>query len=270
MRIINVFISICCLLTTINIHAQQSDIDKLEKYYFEDRLDILDSLLIKTEQISPDNPTVLYFKGLLEKEAPAALAFFENIYNNHKNSGFADDALFRIAQYYYSVSDYEKTRKYLSFFFKEFNNSDVKERAQYLLCQTVYAQGKEDSAKIFLQAFIKNVRNSPFVDLAVIDLESPEMWGRSYSAGEIKSGPGPDSIFRYTIQIGAFTVKKNADLVKEKFEKDSHYVEIKEKKVNNRIYYAVWVGRFEDREQAQDYAKRYIQQYKIDYKLVKR
>ncbi|MBN2411262.1 SPOR domain-containing protein [candidate division KSB1 bacterium] len=257
-------------MTTTKIIAQQSDIDKLEKYYFEDRLDILDSLLMKAEQTSPDHPTVLYFRGLFEKQASVALARFENVYNNHKYSDFADDALFRIAQYYYSVSDFINTRKYLSFFFKEFNNSDLKDRAQYLFCQTIYAQGKEDSAKIFLQAFIKNVRNSPFVDLAVIDLESPDMWSRSYLTEEMKSEPVPDSNFRYSIQIGAFTVKRNAIRVKEKFEEDSHYVEIREKKIDNRIFYAVWIGRFETREQAQDYAIKYIQKYNIDYKLVNR
>jgi len=271
-RIINAVFFIVCLSITTLIQAVQSDsdIDLLEEFYTENHLDELEPLLSKAEQFSPNHPTVLYLRGLFEKDAPSALVYFENVYKNHKNSAFADDALFRILQYYYSISDYNKTRAYLSAFFREFTDSSLKEQAQYLYCRTIYAQGKEDSAKIFLRAFIKNVRNSPFVDLAIIDLENPDMWSQARPSELSKDGTVSDSDFRYTIQIGAFTVKKNADRVREKFENDSHYVEIREKDINNRIYYAVWIGRFANRKQAREYAQKNIQKYNIDYKVVKR
>lgn len=270
MRIISLVFITGYLFVATSIHAEQSDIDKLENFYFKDRLDELETLLVDVEKTNPDHPTVLYLKGLFEKDASKAIEYYKNVYNHHKNSVFADEAIFRIAQYYYSISDYVNARKFLSIFLKEFNNSPLKDRIQYLFCQTVYAQGKEDSARIFLQAFIKNVRNSPFVNLAVIDLESPAMWNQSNLSREKMTDPVSRSKYRYSIQIGAFTVEKNAKSVKEKFEKDSHYVEIKEKNINNRIFYAVWIGRFDNREGAMIYANTYIEKYNIDYKIVKR
>ena len=98
MRIIKIVFFTGCILISTYVHSQQPDIDVLEEYYAQDRLDELDSLLRQAEQSSPGHPTVLYLKGLREKEAPAALAFFENVYNNHKNSVFAVKFLQKIIE----------------------------------------------------------------------------------------------------------------------------------------------------------------------------
>ena len=79
---------------------------------------------------------------------------------------------------------YDLAAKYYSFLTRRYPSSTLKDDAQYLFCQCKLAQGKLDSAHIFLQAFIKNAPRSPYVDLAVMDLESSGSWNSNIEINE--------------------------------------------------------------------------------------
>ncbi len=250
--------------------AQPNQIALLENLYRENRLDELETQYEKLDKSALNDPGALYFRGLFEKDAEKALIYYNQVRSEHKDSPFAAEALLRIAQYYYALADYKDARIYLSLILAGYPDTPVKDQAQYLLCHSIYAQGKQDSARIFLQAFIENVRNSPFVDLAISDLENSALWQKSEKYVPPIRALDDGEKQQYSVQIGAFTVSKNALAVKEKFEKNHQFVQVIEKKVDGKIFYAVWIGRFDDLKVARKFAQSFSDQYGIDAKIVKR
>jgi len=269
LRIVKLVLLAGSLFVSIAL-AQQENITLLENLYRENRLDELEAKLKQLDNNDQQDPSVLYFKGLFEKDAQKALIYYNQVRTEFKQHPFAAEALLRIAQYYYSLGDYSDARIYLSSILSNYSDTPVKDRTQYLLCQSIYAQGKQDSARIFLQAFIENVRNSPYVDLAVADLETPQLWQNPVKEQHTLRGGEAGEKQLYSVQIGAFSVLKNAKTVRDKFIKLYQHVQVIEKKVDGKVYYAIWIGNYDDLKAARKFAQTFSNQYGIDAKIVKR
>lgn len=250
-----------------HLSIAQSKIKKLEELLSRDQLEEIQELLPKVEQQYPDHPTVLYLKGIFEKDATAAFQCFQRVMEKYKDSIYADDALYRIAQYFYAQGKFDLAQKYFSLLTRRYSYSPLKDDAQYLLCQCMIAKGKVDSAKIFLNAFIKNSPRSPFVDLAVMDLESFNSMISDEPAAGKEAG---HAVFKYVIQVGAFSSRKNADQFAEKFKQEGHTVDIVAKKIGRKKWYAVWVGRFQTKAMATNYAEKLLKKSVNDYKIIDR
>jgi len=245
----------------------QSKIKKLEELLSQDRLEEIQELLPEIEQQYPDHPTVLYLKGVFEEDATAAFQYFQRVVEKYQDSVYADDSLYRIAQYFYAQGKFNLAQKYFSLLTRRYSYSPLKDDAQYLLCQCMIAKGQVDSARIFLNAFIKNSPRSPFVDLAVMDLESfNSMINDEPTAGN-KTG---NAVFKYAIQVGAFRSRGNADQFAEKFKTKGHAVDIVAKKIGRKKLYAVWVGRFQTKAMAMNYAEKLLKKSVNDYKVIDR
>ncbi len=271
MHIRNILLLLICI---ISLGMGQTAIKNAQVLFYNDQLDELEELLPDLERDYPNHPVVMFFKGVFEQDALNALVSFEKVHKQFPDSQFADESLFRMGQYYYSTGDYSTARQVFQQFIRQYPQSGIIDRVQYLFCQSYYGEGKLDSSYMFLQAFVKNAQSSPFVNMAVMDLENEDLWKeleKNTKPAQPKPKPVPQTkeVYHYSIQIGAFSVQENAVKVKEKFQPD-HYVEIREKQVRDRTFYAVWVGRFQDRESAMQYAHKHIDQYKIEYKIVKR
>ncbi len=265
---LNVFYIIIFILYLLpHSSLAQLKIKKLEELLSEDRLEELQKLLPEVERQYPDNPTVLYLKGVFEKDAVAAFQSFQQVVEKYKNSAYADDSLYRIAQYFYVQEKYNLAKKYFSLLTRRYSDSPLKDDAQYLFCQCLIAHGQIDSAKIFLNTFIKNSPRSPFVDLAVMDLESFN--SAVDDQDDLQKATG-SNVFKYTIQVGAFSSRGNADQFAKKFKKEGHAVDIMVKKIGKKKLYAVWVGRFQTKAVAADYAERLLRKYVNDYKVIDR
>jgi len=162
-------------------------------------------------------------------------------------------------------TDSSLTRKKFSYLARHYPDSRLKDDAQYLLCQSYLAQGKTDSARMFFKTFVKNAPQSPYADLAIVDLEftlEHEDEIRNQTVHPI----GP----RYSIQIGAFRKKENAERVLARFEEIAKAVQIVEKRIDGKIYYAVWVGRFTSKSAAKSFAKKIVEKYTSEYRIVER
>ena len=60
--------------------------------------------LITTRQ---NDPGVLYLQGVLTSDGSQAVKIFQSVVDNFPRSGWADDALYRTYQYYYSIGSYK-------------------------------------------------------------------------------------------------------------------------------------------------------------------
>jgi tetratricopeptide (TPR) repeat protein len=70
---------------------------------------IVDSL----EGIYPDSPDVLFLKASVIEDADEALEIYYQIFLNHPDSRWADDAIYRVFQYFYARGDYKSASREL-------------------------------------------------------------------------------------------------------------------------------------------------------------
>jgi cell division septation protein DedD len=74
----------------------------------------------------------------------------------------------------------------------------------------------------------------------------------------------------YAVQAGSFSQRDNAITQQRVFSQAGYPVEIHEKKDARGTFYQVWVGEFNDRNQARDLAEKIQRQYKLSCHVVKR
>jgi len=249
----------------------QDKLQRLEKLIDEDRFDEALQLLPLVRQQHPDHPSVLYLSGLSEQNhVEKAVQTLAAIAERHQDSNYADRALFRLGQFYYARGKYDEARKYFSRLSRRYPQSQLKDDAQYFYCQCYQAEGKLDSAKVFFRAFVENSPRSPYADLAIYDLESARFAESDAATSQSSDRLLPPTKYRYSIQIGAFGNKGNARRVGKKLTKAGYHVEVVEKRQEGRKLYLVWLGKFETKSLARNFAEKFHKKYEMDYKIVDR
>jgi tetratricopeptide (TPR) repeat protein len=255
------------LTQTLSILFAGDNLENVEDLIKDKQYKKLANELLNLSSRDSNHPTALFALGLVESDGAQAIQYFNRIIQEHHNSPFADDALFRIAQYYYSQGNYKSSKGYFSLINRHYSSSKYKDESQYLYCQCLQAQGLVDSAKVFLKAFIKNVPQSPYVDYAVLDLE--DLFYYDDTSQNTKNNI-LGSTQKYSIQVGAFSERKNAQKFISRLNERKIPTEIVRKNVDGRGLWAVWIGKFSTKEKANDYAKDKLKQIFDDYQIVVR
>jgi len=242
-----------CLTAIASVVYPQPEIERLERLHREDRFIALEQELPDVERRYINHPTVLYFRALLEEDGEKARDLYSRVYQAHGTSKYADDALFRIGQYYYARGQYHRARNAFSVLARSYSGSSIKDDSQYLICQSLLAEGKSDSARLFFYTFVRNSPDSPYSDLAILDLEyhlggAPDL--------SVESHP-------YAVQVGAFSKWLNAKKAREKCHESGLDAGIVPIKRSGRTLYAVRIGQFNSREEAARFAMRYFKEYHI-------
>lgn len=78
-------------------------------------------------------PYAIYYSGKLEENPKMAVSLYKTIVDSYPDSKVADNALYRIAQYYYATNDYKKSTNYLKILIEKYPQSDcIKEANKWL------------------------------------------------------------------------------------------------------------------------------------------
>ena len=259
-------IAITLIVFIASAYILASDIDMLESYFENEQYDVLRQQVGRLAGKYPNNPTVLFFKGYSSTDPDSALFYYQQVASRFPESKYAANAHYRLGQFYYFVGDYQQARQRFSTLLRSYPSSYLKDDAQYLYCQCIMAQGKTDSAKIFLKAFVQNVRRSPYVNSAILDLES--LGGLSTNAAPVSAAPKEKDF--YSIRVASFKSFESAKNALFKLSNIYPHVEVSERRLGNTNYYIVYLGRFESRDKARQYAKLYIEPHLQDYEIVRR
>ena len=98
--------------------------DKLDKGEF-------DSARIEFEELLEEYPNhkltpyIIYYIGRLTKYPAKALSYYQRVVDLYPDSKVADNALYRIGQYYYAVNDYQKAYNSFHQIIKDYPKSDI-------------------------------------------------------------------------------------------------------------------------------------------------
>ncbi len=232
-----------CVITITALGQVEPDIQsRLEKIYQGDVESVreeLPSLLSRYQ----NHPGVLYLQGMLTTDGPEAVKIFQSVVDNFPDSEWADDALYRVYQYYYSVGLYRTAEQKLNQLKRDYP-------------QSRYAFGQQP--RFDLQDEVAEEQFEPPVEAAAPEPERQE------------TREQPAAQYPFALQVGAFSTYMNAMRQRDMLKDVDQPVEITTRMQGGQTLYLVWVGTFQTRDQAVNYGERLRQQFNIETMVVSR
>jgi tetratricopeptide (TPR) repeat protein len=208
--------SIALIIAVPFIRAQNSDrepdirhrLEMIEKGQVEVVRSELPALITNYQ----NNPGVMYLQAVLTTDGTEASKLYQNIIDNFPKSEWADDALYKLYQYYYSIGLYKTAEQKLN---------QLKEEYPF----SAYA-----------------TEQSPAAEEKPIPKEKPTVMK--------PAGTVPKFTTNFTVQVGAFSTLENANELKTKFEKEGYQSNIFTIVSQGKKFHKVWVGEFKTYDEA--------------------
>ncbi len=174
----------------------------------------------------PNNPGVLYLQALTTSEGAEAVRIYQSIVDNFPSSEWADDALYKVYQFYYSLGLYR-------------------------------------TAEIKMAQLRKNYPGSPFVNAAT-DKETQRLTDEKTdtAAASVRTPGGPAETF--TLQVGAYTTAANAQRQKSFFEDLGYPVEVINRVKEGRSLFLVIVGSYGSADEAREQGAEIKKKHNVD------
>lgn len=188
-------------------------------------------LLPSLKESHPDRAGVLFLEAVCEQDAEKAVDLYQRIVDEHARSSWADDALNRLTQYSYAVGAYKTARTYVDQLAREYPES-------------------------------------PYVPEDLRAAAKSATGGSSSATGGSSSDSGGER--SYAVQVGAFSKQADAQKQVDKLQEKGYTAYVREKTVNGRTVHAVWLGIFNDFNQARAFAGRLKEQQGLDALVVRR
>jgi len=180
-----------------------------------------------------NHPGVLYLQAVLTTDGSEAVKIHQSIVDNFPKSEWADDALFKLYQYYYSIGLYKTADQKLEQLKRDYPFST------YATDQKVAEESK-----------------------ATPPPEPPAKVSRPSKGGK--------SSIVFTVQAGTFSVLQNAEELKSRFERDGYASHIFTIVNNGKKFHKVWVGEFNKQEEAQRFSTEIKKKYQLETIVVPR
>ncbi len=193
--------------------------------------------------VEPNNPGVLYLQGRIASNGTEAMKSYQSIVDNFPKSEWADDALYAIYQYYYSLGLYKTATLKLQELKREYPASPF----------------SSDTPPVTAPRLSEETVNLPRKDISALS--------ESTKTVELASTQPAEP---YTLQVGAFGTAANAEKQKDLFEELGMTVEVTNKVRGGRSLYLVWVGSFRTADDAKEAGKDIRKKHKIDSIIVER
>ena len=186
----------------------------------------------------PNDPGILYVQGMATTDGAEAVRIYQSIVDNFPKSDWADDALYKTYQFYYTLGLYRTAEIKLNQLKTNYPNS------KYV------TQSGESEARIPTQ-------EPPPAEQ--INTEPPP-------AAEAPKEEAPSG--QFTLQVGAYSTQVNAEKQKLFFEDLGHSVDVINKVRQNRSLFIVLVGSYATYDDAKAKGAEFKKKYNIDSMVV--
>ena len=194
----------------------------------------------------PNNPDVLFLKGLMISDGNKSLEIYKKILSNFPNSKYAPEAAVKIGEYFYSVGLYSQAGQQLSQIPRLYPRFSNIQQVMDLMFSSFQAIGEQDSVKYYTSIY-----KSMFTDLEIIDYSNNENQLINKNNISLKKTIKKP----YIIQVGAFGRLDNAKRMKLQISQIGYDVEISDVQTNGRGLHAVRVVRYETKIEAEKVGK---------------
>lgn len=197
----------------------------------------------------PQHPGVIYLNGVLTLDGAEAAKIFQSVVDNFPESEWADDALYRVYQFYYSLGLYRTADGKLA---------ELKRRYP----QSEYVTGKKP-ATVTQKKTPKPTTNT----------QQPAQRPTLPERKTTQSAPRPEVArtgTAYSVQAGAFLEMRNASSLERFLQREGYDVEVRSRDRGGQRLHVVWVGSFATLEEAKELTRLLQAKYNIDSFVVAR
>jgi len=235
-------VTLATLILALPLYAQDTlDIAPyLERIQGGDVEDVREEISDLVEQ-KPEDPGVRYLQGLVTEDGTDAVGIFQGLVDKHPRSEWADDALFRVYQFYYSIALYRTSDLKWAQLQKDYPGSPY-------LSKGKGGEGVESGPAESSPAPVVTGSTGP---VAVV----PQ--------GENRSG-------QFALQVGAYSARENAEKQKFFFEDQGYPVEVINRVRDSRSLFLVIVGNFLTYDDAKSRIGEIRQKYGVESFVVSR
>lgn len=195
----------------------------------------------------PDDPGVQLLHALVIDDADIAIKIYERIVSKYPKSEWADDAYWRIVQYYAMTGNLEKARAELEKFIKLYPTSEFLAPASDVVRFAEKMMLNKDKERP--KSNIDDKTNEPpKKETKVIE---PKSKSENKTQIDIKTPNSEKGKVVYCLQVGVYSTEEAAKLERDKYIKQRFAAEIKPKEIDGHKIYAVVIGNYSSRESAE-------------------
>jgi len=197
---------------------------------------------ITKDKNNPRIAEAYYYLGRLSVKPDTALMYYNKVINTYAQSRFADISHLEIGKIYIARKNYKNSIIILNELLKKYPDTGYRDEVMFWLGVSYVSTGMEDEGIVML----KNLRS-----------EFPKsVW--SERALTIIPGNGsetpPATEVYYTVQVGSYRNKSNADNYAAQLREKGYGVQVVEALVKGNTYFRVWVGKYPTIEEAKAFS----------------
>ena len=188
-------------------------------------------------QNHPNDPGVLYLQGLTTSDGAEAVRIYQGIVDNFPRADWADDALFKVYQFYYAIGLYRTAELKWNQLKNEYPDS-------------------------------RHLSSTDQVQTGTLDEESVrEVGDQADASGGISDIKAQG---QFALQVGAYSSRENAEKQKLFFEDLGYPVEVFNRLRDSRSLFLVCVGNYLTYEEAKEKAADIRKKYSVNSFVVSR
>jgi len=271
---INRLILLIIIIFVTELHCQDFSIYK--NLIDEGKMEEVQNSLPYLSSQYPDHPFILYLKAAINSNGEEAIEQFRTIIKDHPSSIAGELSIMKIGEYLYSNGLYTQASEQLKIIPLHYPESKNIERAVNLMKKSYLATGEPDSVDLYIELFTKKYPQLNFTDydyyasviLQEEKLKTEETLKDSVDLKEEeivpKLGAKP-----WVVQVGAFSEKKNAEVIVNRLESAGYNIEIVERSGEMNLY-LVQIVRFDTIEKAINVGEEVSDKFGIEFRIVER
>ncbi len=241
MKQLTLCIALLCVFAT-HATAQEPDVKKYVDAIANGKADEVRNELPALVTKYPNNPGVMYLQGLLTREGSEAIRTYQSVVDNFPESEWADDALYRIYQFYYALGLYRTADIKMKQLAEKYPNSPY---LKALPAGQAAQAGEQPAAA-------QTPPQTPPVQAPSTEQQAPASTPAIVPPVVEPAPAQADTAMpvRFALQVGAFGLQSNAQTLKERCEAFGYQVEMISKVKDTRSLFLVWVGSYGTYEEA--------------------
>jgi len=218
----------------------------------------------------PNDPGVQFLHAVVLDDGEKAIPIFQRIVTEHGTSEWADDAQWRIVQYYAIKRDTARARRELYKYRTNYPQSEFLLAAMETVKAMVGVGSQPTAVPVDSKptATLKPQATNPPQGTKTPQVQQPtkptplteQLKPETYpeEKTEKKTTEEPSKPIKYSLQVGSYASRETAEEMVEDFRKKRLRAALLQKSINNEKVYAVIIGEYPNRESAEK-AKEIVQ-----------
>jgi cell division septation protein DedD len=245
-------IAIIALAGTQGAFSQSKQVREALRKINAGKISEAKSALYELQEGGKEDPGILLLQGALSEDAFKAVESYKKVVASYPKSEWADDAMWRIVQFYAVKGDVETANKELETFKAKYPASEFLSPAMDIVrSATAYHKSvankkkKDSSDKSESVAAAKPEHDK--VKPAAAKTEAKSKATKDESAKDTKEV----KYKTWALQVGVFSTVEAAKTEAQKFQKHRYRNEVVEKDIDGKKMFAVVVGSYASKESAE-------------------